>query len=97
VSKRSPHRYPANSDSPRRPSRLCVSGRAYLASKTDGANFVRAAEETAAMKSAFTQQGGNATLIIFGLKNAGRAPAGEEDEWAEKSEVKHSGAIGTFD
>jgi hypothetical protein len=53
--------------------------------------------ETAAMKGAYSKDGGNATLIIFGLKNAGRAPAGEEDEWAEKTEVKHSGAIGTFD
>ena len=37
------------------------------------------------------------TLIIFGLKNAGRKPAGQEDEWAEKSEVKHSDAVGSFD
>jgi hypothetical protein len=53
--------------------------------------------ETAAMNGAFTQNGGNATLIIFGLKNAGRNPAGQEDEWAEKSEVKHSGAVGSYD
>jgi len=53
--------------------------------------------ETAAMKGAFTQLGGNATLLIFGLKNAGRAPAGEADEWAEKSEVKHSGIVGHYD
>lgn len=49
--------------------------------------------EDAALKGATTQQGGNATLIVFGLKNAGRAHAGEEDEWAEKTEFKHSGAI----
>jgi hypothetical protein len=36
-------------------------------------------------------------LIIFGLKNAGRNPAGQEDEWAERSEVEHSGAVGSFD
>ena len=40
--------------------------------------------ERAAMKSAFTQDGGNSTIIIFGLKNAGRSQAGEEDEWADK-------------
>ena len=39
----------------------------------------------------------HATLIIFGLKNAGRNPAGQEDEWAEKSEVKHSGTVGSYD
>jgi hypothetical protein len=53
--------------------------------------------ESAAMQGAFTKDGGNATLIIFGLKNAGRAPAGQEDEWAEKTEVAHSGAIGHYD
>src|SRR5271170_7989693 len=53
--------------------------------------------ELAAMKGAFTREGGNATLLIFGLKNAGRNPAGQEDEWAEKSEVKHSGAVGSYD
>ena len=36
-------------------------------------------------------------LIIFGLKNAGRNPAGQEDEWADRSEVKHSGAVGSYD
>jgi hypothetical protein len=46
------------------------------------------------IKGAFTQEGGNATLIIFGLKNAGRAPAGQEDEWGE---AKHSGAVGNYD
>ena len=43
------------------------------------------------MKSAFTQDGGNATLIIFGLKNTGRAPAGQEHEWGAKSEVAFQG------
>ena len=52
--------------------------------------------ELAAMKGAFTQEGGNATLLIFGLKNAGRNVGGD-DEWAEKSEVKHSGAVGSYD
>ncbi len=40
--------------------------------------------ETAAMKSAFTTEGGSPTTIIFGLKNAG------SDDWVEKSEVKQT-------
>ena len=39
----------------------------------------------------------HATLIIFGLKNAGRNPAGQEDELAEKSGLKHSDAVGSYD
>jgi hypothetical protein len=38
-----------------------------------------------------SQDGGNATLIIFGLKNTGRAPAGQEHEWGAKSEVAFQG------
>jgi hypothetical protein len=53
--------------------------------------------ETAAMQGAYTQKGGNATLIIFGLSNAGRGAAGEEDEWTAKTEVKHSGTVGSYD
>lgn len=47
--------------------------------------------ERAALKGATTQQGGNATLIIFGLANAGRGMAGEDDEWISKNEVQQSG------
>ena len=54
--------------------------------------------ETAAMQGAYTQQGGNATLIIFGLKNAGRGSGGEESDWTEPpQDVKVSGAVGTYD
>ena len=49
------------------------------------------------MQGAYTQKGGNATLIIFGLSNAGRGAAGEEDEWTAKTEVKHSGTVGSYD
>jgi hypothetical protein len=53
--------------------------------------------ERAGMKAAFTQEGGNSTIIIFGLKNAGRAGPGEEEEWADKTDVNLKGAIGTYD
>ena len=47
--------------------------------------------ETANMKGGFTKDGGNPTLIIFGLKNAGA------DEWVDRAEVTYSGAVGTYD
>lgn len=50
--------------------------------------------ETAGLKAANTQFGGNATIIAFGLSNAGRGSAGEDDEWISKSTQEHTGKEG---
>ena len=48
--------------------------------------------ERAAMKVASSGGGpGTATVIVFGLKNMGGG------EWADKSEVKNTGALGSYD
>ena len=47
--------------------------------------------ETAGLKSAQTQEGGNPGMIQFGLRNAGK------EDWVDEKNVNLGGAVGTYD